>query len=112
MIAKGAAMKKLLLLSLCAFLGAAAPLRAKPRLSSTARNAPSGARVAPDRFLRAYDPVTVFFSADTGPKAGGAEDAPQKYVTMTPQPAGECAGSVRAHCSFVRRRLEAAVARE
>ena len=48
-----------------------------------------GARVAPDRFLRAYDPVTVFFSSDAGPKAGGAEDTPQKYVKMTPQPAGE-----------------------
>ena len=93
MISKGAAMKNILLLSLCAFLGAflgaAAPLRAEaPPMFDRAQRA-DGARVAPDRFLRAYDPVTVFFSSDTGPKAGGAEDTPQKYVTMTPQPAGE-----------------------
>ena len=89
MTSKGAAMKNILLLSLCAFLGAAAPLRAEtPPVFDRAQRA-DGARVAPDRFLRAYDPVTVFFSSDTGPKAGGAEDTPQKYVTMTPQPAGE-----------------------
>ena len=68
---------------------AATPLRAEaPPVFDRAQRA-DGARVAPDRFLRAYDPVTVFFSSDTGPKAGGAEDTPQKYVTMTPQPAGE-----------------------
>ena len=39
--------------------------------------------------MRAYDPVTVFFPSDVGPKNGGAEDSPQKYVTMIPQPAGE-----------------------
>lgn len=48
-----------------------------------------GARVTPDRFLRGYDPLTVFFVAETGPKAGGPEDAPNKYVAFTPQPAGE-----------------------
>ncbi len=53
MIAKGAAMKNILLLSLCAFLGAAAPLRAEaPPVFDRAQRA-DGARVAPDRFLRA-----------------------------------------------------------
>ncbi len=93
MISKGAAMKKFpqrfLLLSLCALLGAATPLRAEtPPVFDRAQRA-DGARVAPDKFLRAYDPVTIFFPAETGPKNGGPEDAPQKYVTMTPQPAGE-----------------------
>ena len=89
MISKGAAMKKLLLLSLCALLAAATPLRAEaPPVFDHAQRA-DGVRVAPDRFLRGYDPVTVFFASDVGPKNGGAEDSPQKYVTMTPQPAGE-----------------------
>ncbi|CCJ06532.1 alpha-2-macroglobulin [Methylocystis sp. SC2] len=89
MIAKGAAMKRLLLLSLCALLAAATPLRAEaPPVFDRAQRA-DGARVAPDRFLRAYDPVTIFFPSDAGPKNGGAEDSPQKYATMIPQPAGE-----------------------
>ncbi len=89
MISKGAAMNRLLLLSLCALLVAAAPLRAEtPPIFDRAQRA-DGARVAPDRFLRAYDPVTVFFPSDVGPRNGGAEDSPQKYVTMIPQPAGE-----------------------
>ncbi|MFT4098477.1 MAG: MG2 domain-containing protein [Rhodoblastus sp.] len=48
-----------------------------------------GARVVPDRFLRAWDPVTVFFDADSGPSAGGAEDNPERFVTMSPKTAGE-----------------------
>jgi hypothetical protein len=35
-----------------------------------------GAKVVPERFLRSWDPVTVFFDRDTGPAAGGPEDAP------------------------------------
>nr|WP_041927175.1 MG2 domain-containing protein [Methylocystis sp. SC2] len=82
-------MKRLLLLSLCALLAAATPLRAEaPPVFDRAQRA-DGARVAPDRFLRAYDPVTIFFPSDAGPKNGGAEDSPQKYATMIPQPAGE-----------------------
>ncbi|MGJ0395480.1 MAG: alpha-2-macroglobulin family protein [Methylocystis sp.] len=82
-------MKKILLLSLCALLAATAPLRAEaPPIFDHAQRA-DGARVAPDRFLRAYDPVTVFFPNEIGPKNGGPEDSPQKYVTMIPQPAGE-----------------------
>ncbi|MGD9656414.1 MAG: MG2 domain-containing protein [Methylocystis sp.] len=89
MSSKDAAMKKILLLALCALLAAAAPLRAEaPPIFDHAQRA-DGARVAPDRFLRAYDPVTIFFANEIGPKNGGAEDSPQKYVTMVPQPAGE-----------------------
>ncbi len=43
-----------------------------------------GAMVVPDRFLRRWDPVTVFFQRDTGPAAGGAEDAPERFVAMSP----------------------------
>jgi uncharacterized protein YfaS (alpha-2-macroglobulin family) len=47
-----------------------------------------GAKIVPEKFLRAYDPVTVFFPADTGPAAGGPEDSPQRFVTMEPAVAG------------------------
>jgi uncharacterized protein YfaS (alpha-2-macroglobulin family) len=43
-----------------------------------------GTRVIPDHFLRAWDPLTVFFRADTGARAGGPEDAPQRFVTLDP----------------------------
>lgn len=47
-----------------------------------------GARIVPDRFLRGYDPLTIFFDADAGPAAGGPEDRPERFVTLSPAPAG------------------------
>ena len=47
-----------------------------------------GVQVVPERFLRRWDPVTVFLDKDTGPAAGGPEDQPEKYVTLAPAPAG------------------------
>ncbi len=85
-------MKKTLLrlLLLCAAFSFAAPLSAAeaPSQFDRAQRA-DGARIAPDRFLRAYDPLTIFFPGDVGPKAGGPEDAPGKYATITPAPAGD-----------------------
>jgi hypothetical protein len=46
------------------------------------------ARVVPERFLRRWDPVTVFLDRDAGPVAGGPEDQPEKYVTLVPAQAG------------------------
>src|SRR5712675_74947 len=43
-----------------------------------------GAKVVPERFLRSWDPVTLFFDRDLGPRAGGPEDAPERFVTMKP----------------------------
>jgi uncharacterized protein YfaS (alpha-2-macroglobulin family) len=86
---KVAAMKKTLLLCLCAAFSFATPSRAEaPPVFDRAQRA-DGARIAPDRFLRAYDPLTIFFPGDVGPKAGGPEDTPTKYATITPQPAGD-----------------------
>jgi hypothetical protein len=83
------AMKKTLLLAFCAAVACAQPLRAEaPPVFDRVQRA-DGARIAPDRFLRAYDPLTVFFPGDTGPKAGGAEDAPAKYVALDPPVSGE-----------------------
>ncbi|QGM46768.1 alpha-2-macroglobulin [Methylocystis heyeri] len=85
----GSAMRKILLLAFCAALGFAQPLRAEtpPVFDRVQRS--DGARLAPDRFLRGYDPLTIFFSSDAGPKAGGPEDAPDKFATITPPPPGE-----------------------
>lgn len=47
-----------------------------------------GAKVVPERFLRSWDPVTLFFDRDLGPQAGGPEDAPERFVTMQPAVAG------------------------
>ncbi len=47
-----------------------------------------GTQILPDRFLREWDPITILFRTDRGPKAGGPEDAPTRFVTMTPQPPG------------------------
>ncbi len=82
-------MTKTFLLCVVALLSFAAPSRAEaPPVFDRAQRA-DGARITPDRFLRAYDPLTIFFPGDVGPKAGGPEDAPAKYATITPQPAGD-----------------------
>lgn len=44
--------------------------------------------IVPDRFLRRWDPVTIFFPAGTGKAEGGPEDYPEKYVTMEPNHPG------------------------
>jgi len=86
---KVAAMKKTLFLCLCAALSFAGPARAEaPPVFDRAQRV-DGARIAPDRFLRAYDPLTIFFPGDAGPKNGGPEDNAGKYATIAPQPAGD-----------------------
>jgi hypothetical protein len=42
-----------------------------------------GTVVVPDRFLRSWDPLTVFFDTARGPGAG-PEDHPGSFVTMSP----------------------------
>ncbi len=86
---KVAAMKKSLFLLLCAALSFSQAARAEAPPQFDRAQRADGARIAPDRFLRGYDPLTIFFPGDTGPKAGGPEDAPGRYVSLDPQPAGE-----------------------
>ncbi len=43
-----------------------------------------GAGILPERFLRRWDPVTMLFDSDTGPAAGGPEDRPERFATLTP----------------------------
>jgi len=45
---------------------------------------PQQGNIVPDRFLRSWDAVTLFFNHKVGPLNGGAEDHPGKYVHMTP----------------------------
>ena len=87
----GRMMKRLALL--CGLLFAAlapglAPVLADeaPQLDMLQRA--DGARIVPEHFLRSWDPVTVFFQSDAGPQGGGPEDAPERFVKMTPEVAG------------------------
>jgi alpha-2-macroglobulin len=48
----------------------------------------TGTIIVPDHFLRRWDPVTIFFARDIGPAKGGAEDHPDKWITMNPQQPG------------------------
>lgn len=60
-------------------------------LASAAPQKRSGPVVVPDRFLRRWDPVTIFFTQDPrGDKAGkpGPEDHPERFVRMTPSHPG------------------------
>ena len=45
---------------------------------------PAGAVVVPEKFLRRWDPITVFFDAETGPANGGAEDHPEQFFSLQP----------------------------
>ena len=83
-------MRTPILSSLClaaALLIAGAPSHAAEPASPPATpivKRPAGAVVVPDKFLRRWDPVTIFFDRDVGPADGGPEHAPQRVVTMTP----------------------------
>ncbi len=44
----------------------------------------SGTVVLPDRYLRGWDPITVFFPEARGPATPGPEDHPERYVRLEP----------------------------
>jgi uncharacterized protein YfaS (alpha-2-macroglobulin family) len=48
-----------------------------------------GTQVVPEHFLRRWDPVTVLFTADTGPADAKNEDAPDRFVTLAPATPGQ-----------------------
>ncbi len=86
---KAIAMKTSLFLALCAAVFFAQPAHAEAPPQFDRPQRVDGARIAPDRFLRSYDPLTIFFPGDTGPKAGGPGDVPARYVALDPPVAGE-----------------------
>ncbi|HEV2678787.1 MAG TPA: alpha-2-macroglobulin family protein [Aliidongia sp.] len=68
-------------------LAGAASLRADPAIAAIVKQ-PAGSIIVPDQFVRPWDPVTIFFDKDTGPAKGGAEDQPDRFVTVTPAQPG------------------------
>jgi uncharacterized protein YfaS (alpha-2-macroglobulin family) len=83
--------------SLSSTLATAAALLAllAPRLAAqtAAPSRPASAAagkvaVVPDRFLRRFDPITIFFPQDTGPASGGPEDHAGRIVRIEPAQAG------------------------
>lgn len=59
-------------------LGVLTALQAKPA------GKPGQATVVPDRFLRRWDPVTIFFAQAPGGIKPGPEDKPERFVRLTP----------------------------
>ncbi len=49
---------------------------------------PTGTDMIPERYLRRWDPVTLFFDSDTGPARAQPEDHARRYVRMTPSHPG------------------------
>ncbi|MBV9076250.1 MAG: alpha-2-macroglobulin, partial [Methylobacteriaceae bacterium] len=94
----------LLIAASLALAAGAGPLAAQNLASEPGRPAPTGtaaapfaldrlqradgASVVPDRFLRRWDPITIFFDRDAGPAAGGPEDEPGRVVQLSPPAAG------------------------
>lgn len=82
------------LVLLVASLGAAAPVwgqAGEVGAALVARPAGAGRErvvVVPDKLLRRWDPVTIFFPAETGPAGGGPEDAPERFASLAPARAG------------------------
>jgi uncharacterized protein YfaS (alpha-2-macroglobulin family) len=79
---------------LCLLAGprAVAPVTAPPKATAKPAAKRSGPVVVPDRFLRRWDPVTIFFTQD--PRGAGSqkdqagkpgpEDHPERFVKMAP----------------------------
>ncbi|HVY98829.1 MAG TPA: alpha-2-macroglobulin family protein [Dongiaceae bacterium] len=64
----------------------AAPVQAENVVPQSTQDVvrPAGAVVVPEKFLRRWDPITVFFDRDAGPATGGPEDHPEKFFTLAP----------------------------
>jgi alpha-2-macroglobulin len=67
----------------------AAPYEYRPGDRGQYTRSDSRVRILPDRFLREYDPVTLFFSGQQNDGKTGPEDHPEKWVTMHPKQPGE-----------------------
>ena len=75
---------RLALAVLVVILGSAAPAPPAPAEVPDTLKRPAGAVVVPEKFLRRWDPVTIFFDRDIGPGSGGPEDNAGRFVEMTP----------------------------
>lgn len=61
---------------------------AKPAAAGARPAAGAPTTVVPDRLLRSWDPVTVFFDRDLGPAGGGPEDDAGRFVRFAPSHPG------------------------
>ena len=59
-----------------------------PGATRPAAAAAAGTVIVPDRFLRSWDPLTIFFAKATGPAKAGPEDNPERVVALTPEQPG------------------------
>jgi hypothetical protein len=76
-----------LVLLLGLLLGMALPARAQAPMDDLQRA--DGTQVVPEHFLRRWDPVTVLFATDTGPATPAAEDAAERFATLSPPTPGQ-----------------------
>jgi uncharacterized protein YfaS (alpha-2-macroglobulin family) len=76
----------LLLVVAIVALTLASPLSAQQPAAGTVKRpaSASGTVIIPEKFLRRWDPVTVFFARDVGPAPAGPEDSPERLVTCAP----------------------------
>ena len=71
-------------------LGAHAQTSPPPKPATAAVQRPAdGSVIVPDRFLRRWDPVTIFFSRDAGPSRPGPEDNAAQFATVKPAHPGQ-----------------------
>ncbi len=88
-------MKSLSLISFaCLFISAAlfaqTPDKYKPADYQQFKNlSAKEVTILPKKFLREYDPLTVFFTSDVHPTGAGPEDFPEKVVQVSPAHPGE-----------------------
>ncbi|MCB9554089.1 MAG: alpha-2-macroglobulin, partial [Myxococcales bacterium] len=78
--------RKLIILALLLAAGAAVAVPGGETLLDTLWQRPTTARdtvIVPDRFLRRWDPITVFFEDDEA-KAAGPADEPEKHARIEP----------------------------
>ncbi len=76
-----------LLLAGAAALGAPSPVGAQSIGAATGGGVKSS--IVPERFLRGYDPITVFYDRPVGPERGGPADGPGEYLRVAPAVPGE-----------------------
>lgn len=77
--------KLMLLVGWCMLFNAPASMALTPETPPAATiKQPLNSNIVPDKFLRSWDPVTIFFDSDTGPKQATPEDHPQRFVRMQP----------------------------
>ena len=67
---------------------ALAPALADDTISQPVVTQPAGTIIVPDRFLRRWDPVTIFFERDLGKAAGTPEDSPARFASISPDQPG------------------------